>query len=119
MFLYFPLIQPGGRWPILPSTVGMSVFLTTPPLIYLFHRYERHWWILGAWASIFLNFLLLVLYHNTGAHQFGYRYILDAIVPLFALLAAAIGEKVRWHFVVLLLFSIVFNLYGTYWFING
>jgi len=39
MFLYFPLIQPAGRWPILPSTVGMSIFLTTPPLIYLFHRY--------------------------------------------------------------------------------
>jgi hypothetical protein len=119
MFLYFPAIQPGGRWPILPSTTGMSIFLTTPPLLYLFHRYERQWWILGAWASVFLNFLLLVLYHNTGAHQFGYRYILDAIVPLLALLAAAIGSRVRWLFILLLLFSIAFNLYGAYWFING
>ena len=119
MFLYFPTIQPDSQWPILPSTTGTSIFLTTPPLLYLFHRYERQWWILGAWASVFLNFLLLVLYHNTGAHQFGYRYILDAIIPLLALLAVAIGPKVRWLFILLLLFSIAFNLYGTYWFING
>jgi hypothetical protein len=119
MFFYVPAIQPGSQWPILPSTTGMSIFLTTPPLLYLFHRYERPWWILGAWASVVLNFLILVLYHNTGAHQFGYRYILDAIIPLLALLAVAIGPKVRWLFILLLLFSIAFNLYGTYWFING
>jgi hypothetical protein len=119
MFLYFPAIQPGSQWPILPSTTGMSIFLVTPPLLYLFHRYERQWWILGAWVSVFLNFLLLVLYHNTGAHQFGYRYILDAIIPLFALLAVAMEGKIRWHFILLLLCSIAFNLYGTYWFING
>jgi hypothetical protein len=119
MFLYLPAIQPGSRWPILPSTMGMSIFLTTPPLIYLFHRYERQWWVIGAWATVFLNFLLLVLYHNTGAHQFGYRYILDAIVPLIAMLAVALRKKVPWHFILLLLFSIVFNIYGAYWFING
>jgi hypothetical protein len=119
MFFYVPAIQSGNQWLILPSTTGMSIFLTTPPLLYLFHRYERQWWILGAWASVLLNFLLLVLYHNTGAHQFGYRYILDAIIPILALLAVAIGPKVRWLFILLLLFSIAFNLYGTYWFING
>lgn len=119
MFFYIPAIQPGAQWPILPSTTGMSLFLVTPPLLYLFHRYERQWWIIGAWASVFLNFLLLVLYHNTGAHQFGYRYILDAGVPVITLLAAALGNKIPWHFILLLLFSIAFNIYGTYWFING
>jgi hypothetical protein len=119
MLLYFPAIQPGGQWPILPSTVGMNIFLVTPPLLYLFHRYERKWWISGAWTSVFFNFALLVLYHNTGAHQFGYRYILDALVPLLALLAVALNGKIPWHFILLLLFSIAFNIYGAYWFING
>jgi hypothetical protein len=119
MFFYVPWIQPGSRWPILPSSTGMSIFLVTPPLLYLFHRYEPKWWIIGAWSSVLLNFMLLLLYHNTGAHQFGYRYILDAIVPLFALLAAALGKKAPWHFMLLLMISIIFNLYGTYWFING
>jgi len=96
----------------------MSIFLTTPTFIYLFHRYARQWWIAGAWLSVFLNFVLLVLYHNTGANQFGYRYILDAIVPLVVLLASALGQKVPWHFILLLILSIGINLYGTYWFIN-
>jgi len=119
MFFYVPAIQLGTQWPILPSATGMSIFLVTPPLIYLFHRYERKWWVLGAWASVFLNFILLVLYHNTGAHQFGYRYILDVIIPLMALLALAMDKKIPWHFILLLLFSIAFNIYGAYWFING
>ena len=119
MFFYTPTIDPGNRWPILPSTTGMSIFLVTPPLIYLFHRYERKWWILGAWVSVFLNFLLLALYHNTGAHQFGYRYILDVIVPLTAMLGISLNRKIPWLFILLLLFSIAFNIYGAFWFING
>jgi hypothetical protein len=63
--------------------------------------------------------VLLILYHNTGAHQFGYRYILDAIIPLLAMLAVALEKKIPWHFIFLLLVSIAFNIYGAYWFING
>ncbi len=119
MLLYLPEIHPGSQWPILPSTTGTSIFLVTPPLIYLFHKYEHKWWILGAWASVFCNFILLVLYHNTGLHQFGYRYILDAMLPLTAMLAVALGRKIPWHFILLLLFSIAFNIYGANWFIDG
>src|SRR5258706_7036407 len=97
----------------------MSMFLATPPLIYLFHRYEFKWWILGAWIAVLLNFVLLILYHNTGKDQFGYRYILDAIVPLIAMLAVGFGQKVPWHFVLLLILSIVINLYGADWLMNG
>ena len=119
MFLYLPKIQLGGQWPILPSGAGMSIFLTTPPLIYLFRRYEKKWWILGAWAAVLCNFLLLILYHNTGRDQFGYRYILDALVPLTALLAAALGKKTPWPFIALVILSILINLYGANWFMNG
>ena len=119
MLLYLPEIHWGSRWPILPSSAGMSIFLTTPALIYLFHRYESKWWIFGAWAAVLFNFIFLILYHNTGKDQFGYRYILDALVPLSALLAAALGKKIPWHFILLLILSIIINLYGTNWFMNG
>ncbi|MBE0672447.1 MAG: hypothetical protein IH588_17870 [Anaerolineales bacterium] len=119
MFLYLPKIQWDGQWPILPSGAGMSIFLTTPPLIYLFRRYENKWWILGAWTAVLCNLLLLILYHNTGRDQFGYRYILDALVPLTVLLAAALGKKPPWHFKVLVILSVLINLYGANWFMNG
>ena len=118
MFAYLPTIQWGSRWPILPSGAGMSLFLTTPALIYLFHRYEQKIWVWGAWLAIVFNFLLLALYHNAGKDQFGYRYILDMIVPILSMLALAIGKKIPWHFLLLLALSIGINLYGAYWFMN-
>jgi hypothetical protein len=119
MFWYLPDIDLGGQWPILPSGAGMSIFLTTPALLYLFHRYEGKWWIFGAWAAVLFNFVLLILYHNTGKDQFGYRYILDALLPLTALLAVSLGKKIPWHFIALVILSIIINLYGANWFMNG
>lgn len=119
MFLYLPEIHPDGPWPFLPSGAGMSIFLTTPALIYLVRRYEGRWWILGAWAAVFFNFALLIMYHNTGKDQFGYRYILDALTPLTVLLAVSLGKKIPWHFILLVVLSIIINLYGANWFMNG
>jgi len=119
MFFKLPWIHPGGRWLIEPSAMGMSIFLTTPPLIYLFRRYPKQWWIMGAWVAVFFNVALLSLYHNTGSHQFGYRYLLDFLVPLTALLAVGLGKKIPWHFILLALASVAINLYGANWFMNG
>lgn len=119
MFLELPWINPGGRWLIEPSAAGMSIFLTTPALIYLFRRYPKAWWVIGAWTAILFNIVLLSMYHNTGAHQFGYRYILDLQVPLFAMLAVGMKEKIPWHFILLVVLSVVINLYGANWFMNG
>lgn len=119
MFLYAPKIRPGEPWPIQPSGAGMSVFLTTPALVYLFRRYENKLWIWGAWASVCLNFALLVMYHNTGMDQFGYRYILDALAPLAVLLAAAFGRKLPWLFILLVALSVAINMYGAAWFMKA
>ncbi|MGB7873829.1 MAG: hypothetical protein WBL25_05560 [Anaerolineales bacterium] len=115
----WPTEPKGALWPIDPTTTGMSILLTTPPLLYLFRRYPKAWWILGGWVAVLFNVIMLSTYHNTGAHQFGYRYIMDFLVPLVMLLAVGIGKKVPWHFIVLVLVSIVINLYGAYWFMNG
>jgi hypothetical protein len=108
-----------SAWLFHPDRAGMSIFLSTPALIYLIHRYPKKWWILGAWAAIFFNFALLMLYHNTGSDQFGYRYILDMILPILALMAWTFKEKIPWHFYVLLFVGIIVNLYGAAWFMNG
>jgi hypothetical protein len=119
MFFKMPWINSDSRWPIEPSATGMSVFLTTPALFYLLHRYPKQWWIIGAWVAVLFNIILLSLYSNTGAHQFGYRYILDMLVPLIALLAVGMHKKIPWHFIVVVLVSIIINLYGADWFMNG
>jgi hypothetical protein len=111
-------IAGGGLWPIDPTTDGMSMFVTTPALLYLFRRYPKQWWIFGAWMAVLLNLVFLSFYSNTGAYQFGYRYLLDFIVPLTALLAVGVGRKTPWHYILLVLISIVINVYGAYWYMN-
>lgn len=115
----WPTQPRGAVWPIEPTTTGMSIFLTTPPLLYLFHRYPKQWWIMGAWTAVLFNIIMLSFYSNNGSAQFGYRYILDFLVPLITLLAVGLGKKVPWHFIVLVLVSILINIYGAYWFMNG
>ncbi|MBC8334268.1 MAG: hypothetical protein ISR59_03625 [Anaerolineales bacterium] len=119
MLFKLPFWNPSGRWLIEPSATGMSIFLTTPALIYLFRRYSKDWWIIGSWVAVFLTVGLLSLYHNTGAHQFGYRYILDFLVPLMVLLALGFKKRIPWHFQLLVIASIAINLYGAHWFMNG
>lgn len=120
MFFEMPWWNPDSRWPIEPSTTGMSIFLTTPALFYLFRRYPKDWWVIGAWTAVLFNIGLLSMYHNTGAHQFGYRYILDMQVPLFAMFALGFSNrKIPWHFILAVLLSIAVNLYGADWFMNG
>lgn len=117
MFLNLPTINWDSSWLIVPDRRGISIFLSTPMLIYLIRKYEIKWWIVGAWVAIFFNTIMLVTYHNTGSAQFGYRYILDMIIPIMMLLPLGFPKELPWHFFVLLFFSIVSNIYGTAWFI--
>ncbi|GAB1470940.1 hypothetical protein MASR2M66_18180 [Chloroflexota bacterium] len=119
MLFEIPRWNPESRWSIEPSGAGMSIFLTTPALFYLFRRYPKDWWVIGAWGAVFMNIGLLSLYSSTGAHQFGYRYILDMIIPLMAILAIGLRKKISWVFTLLVILSIVINIYGADWFMNA
>jgi hypothetical protein len=117
MLLKLPSIRPYSPF-LFPSFEGMNIFVTTPALVYLFHKYEKKWWIIGAWVSVALSVILLSLYSNTGAAQFGYKYVLDFIVPLMMLLAAVLGKKSSWIFRTLVLISVLINGFGVWWFIH-
>ncbi|HQJ02134.1 MAG TPA: hypothetical protein PLX12_11070, partial [Flexilinea sp.] len=105
----------GDRFFFQPGISGFSIFVMTPPLIYLFRRFRKNWWVIGAWASVILTILLLLFYHNTGAEQVGYRYLLDAIVPIMLLMGLGVDRKVNWFFKVLAMIGIAVNLLSVYW----
>ena len=117
MFLTLPSIRPYSPF-LFPSLDGMSILVTTPALVYLIHKYEKKWWIIGAWVTVVLSIVLLSMYHNTGAAQFGYGYVLDFIIPLIMLLAVALGRKSSWIFRVLVIISVVINGFGVWWFLH-
>lgn len=103
----------------LPDGEGMSLFFTTPALIYLGRTYRnaqgRTWLVLGGWVAFGLLLIPLLLYYNTGWFQFGYRFSLDFMVPVMVLLAIATGERLSWSMRALILVGIIVNLYGLVW----
>jgi|GEM_PF-292045 len=120
MFLRMPRIDTTGeRFFFQPGYAGYSIFAMTPAFIYLIRGIKKNWWVIGAWVSVILTVGLLLLYHNTGAEQVGYRYIQDAIIPLMLLLGVGVGEKPGILFKMLTILGVVINLLSTYWWYIG
>ena len=109
----------GERFFFQPHVAGYSIFVMTPALIYVFRSFHKNWFAAGAWASVFLSIGLLLLYHNTGAEQIGYRYLLDIAAPLLLLTADGMRGRVGWLFKVLTILSIFVSFAGIYWWYLG
>jgi len=94
---------------------GNSMFLVTPPLLYVF-RLRRHKlaFALALLSGILPLLAALLLYFATGVVQFGPRYLLD-VMPLLLLLVA-LGMRGRLTHVgyVLVVLAIATHAFGTY-----
>jgi len=98
-----------------PDPEGMSLFMTTPALLYLGRARRASPLTLGGWLAFILLMIPLLLYYNTGWYQFGYRFSLDFMVPVIVLLAVAAGERVTGSMRTLILVGVLVNLYGLLW----
>jgi hypothetical protein len=116
----FPFLQPDG--------LGMSIFLTSPGLLYAIRapwRSSRAWW-LGLAALVVL--IPTLLYYGGGWLQYGYRYALDSITFVWALCAIAAatiwrrraaagreGPAIGWEWWLVILFGVAVGAGGVYW----
>jgi hypothetical protein len=90
----------------------MNIFFTTPAIIYLFRKFKVSWWTGGCWFAIILSTTLLSMYHNVGAIQYSYRYLMDFIIPIMMIIAFNAGKKVSFPLKILIVISIIINYYG-------
>jgi hypothetical protein len=100
-----------------PDGLGMSVFLTSPGLLFAVRadwRNPRNWWLLGATIAVLIPTLL---YYGGGWLQYGYRYFLDSVPFVMALCgsAAALRGGVGWGWRALIAFGVVIGAAGVYW----
>ena len=70
-----------------PSAWGMSIFLTSPALVYIFRSGLKTRLAQACWLGALAALLPIITYYGIGWVQFGYRYALD-FMPFLALLAA-------------------------------
>ena len=99
---------------ITPNPLGMSIFITTPALLFIFTVRKRDPIIIAAWLGLLSTLMPLWLYHNTGSMQFGWRYLFDAAPMWIIPLACAIQNMTRLK-QGLILVSIAINLWGFLW----
>lgn len=109
----------GERYFFYPYVAGYSIFFMTPALFFMFFNLRKNWWIIGSWTSVLLTVGLLLFYHNTGAEQVGYRYILDASAPIILLMANGTRNKASLLLKFFALFSICLSFISIYWWYLG
>jgi hypothetical protein len=91
---------------------GLGIFFTTPLFLYLLWPRRRSPIQPWLYLSILLPMILHLLYQNSGWVQFGYRFSLDYIVLLLALLAIG-GYRMGILFKTLIIVSIAINTFGA------
>ena len=98
------------------NNLGMSIFITSPFLLYLFTRkwssYSRENRLLL--LAAFVGALILLCYYGDGADQFGYRYGLDFLPELFVVFMSIyrkFNKKLSLGMTSLLILSGFFNFY--------
>ncbi len=117
MFLAGP-IWDVKHWAMVPIVDGMSLWLTTPAIWVAFRARQPRPLVLATALSVVLLAIPLVLYYNTGWWQFGYRFSLDFMTPLFVLIALGAGERLGWLWRLLIAVGIGMNAWGVWWFLN-
>lgn len=97
---------------VLVSNHGLGLLFTTPLFVYLLWPRERPTIRWALWAAVIAAALPGLFYQNTGWVQFGFRFAMDYMPYMFALLAVG-GRPLGRTAVALIIWGIVVNLFGA------
>ena len=126
LFIHLPtffVTAPNGdvRWliPPRPDGLGMSIFLTSPGLVLALRADWRSKVAIALGLTAVAVLIPSLLYYGGGWLQYGYRYVLDSMPFVMALVGLAVARRgLPWWGIVLIVFGVGVNLLGVYWAYN-
>jgi hypothetical protein len=106
-----------GDFPwLVPSNQGHSILLTTPALLVAFAAGFRDRLNLMLWGAVAVTAIPVFLYYGGGgASTYGYRYAMDFVPFLFALVAIGCRSRFGPMEKMLIGLSVAFVCYGYVW----
>jgi len=93
----------------------MGLFFTSPALIYIFKARIKEPIVQACWLGVVCIMIPIITYYGIGWVQFGYRYALDFTPFLILLAALGLPKPMTALPRVLILVSVLVNLWGAYW----
>ncbi len=124
LLLQGPLPYPSLDSPILefpylqPSPWGMGVLIASPALVYAFVATLNDRLVKACWLGIGFVLIPLLTHYATGWVQFGYRYSLDFMPFLILVSARGFRTPASQLMRVLIVTSVLVNLWGTFWLVR-
>jgi hypothetical protein len=119
LFLHLPTLTSDVPY-FRPDGLGMSVLLTSPALLLAARApwADRRSWLLALAAALVL--VPTLLYYGGGWFQYGYRYFLDSIPFVWALVALGMVRRgpLEWWGWALIGWGVLIGLGGVYWAYN-
>ena len=94
------------------SRHGLALWVTTPNLLLSLWPKRTSTTLVALYVSVIVVAILDLCYQNSGWVQFGYRFSLDYMIPLFAVMALG-GRRFGPGFILLMVFSIAINAFGA------
>jgi hypothetical protein len=94
MFLSAPVEVPGFPWIQSRPLGGLSILLTTPAFLWAIRSRSRDLFTIGAWASVALVMIPVLLHADPGGVQFGFRYAQDIYPFVFVLVARSLATGI-------------------------
>lgn len=111
MFFRLPHIQ--NSWPYLvPSLYSLAIWFTSPAILFAF-KAKKSVLMLANWFAIIPTFFIISLWMVVGYSQFGYRFAQDFMPFILILVALGVSQKPKPVAYLLLLLSIIVNLWGV------
>ena len=101
---------------LVPSTQGHSILLTTPALLIAVGAGLRERLNQVLWGTVILTAIPVFLYYGGGGGDtYGYRYAMDFVPFLLALVAIAMRDRFGNLERALIALSLLFVCYGYFW----
>jgi len=99
---------------VLPPWTGMAIWVTTPAFIYAFRSNRREAITWACWLAI-IAVASVIFCKGCSGWGFGYRYAMDFYPFLYILTVKGMGGSFRWRHKVLIVLSVLVNLWGVVW----